>query len=236
LVYDATTEFDPTREYILLMHEIDPGLHAAVERGEAYDIRTKHDRYWTINGRSFPDNVSNNNVEWLPNQPYSALVEIEAFDPASGPLPPPALIRYANAGLEAHPFHPHGNHMELVGRDGRRYDERRANFTTTLGPGQSYDMFFRWLDVDAWDENLQPIPVNLPGNYNLVYKDGVTFFSNDAYLGAKEDLPVGTTSYNQCGEFYFPWHSHALNEVQNFDEGFGGQLTLVRVNPPGGCP
>ena len=53
---------------------------------------------------------------------------------------------------------------------------------------------------------------------------------------------MGVTSFNQCGEFYFPWHSHALFEFTNFDEGFGGMATLLRVdppanleNPPGSC-
>jgi hypothetical protein len=40
---------------------------------------------------------------------------------------------------------------------------------------------------------------------------------------------------NVCGEWYFPWHSHALNEFANFDEGFGGMATLMRVDPRGGC-
>jgi hypothetical protein len=40
---------------------------------------------------------------------------------------------------------------------------------------------------------------------------------------------------NVCGEWYFPWHSHALNEFANFDEGFGGMATLMRVDPGGGC-
>jgi hypothetical protein len=78
--------------------------------------------------------------------------------------------------------------------------------------------------------------VELPGINDIVYKDGVTFFSGDPDLGQRGDLPVGVTTYNQCGEFYFPWHSHALNEFQNFNEGFGGLATLVRVDPPGGCP
>ena len=33
----------------------------------------------------------------------------------------------------------------------------------------------------------------------------------------------------------FPWHSHALNEFTNYDQGFGGMATLLRVDPPGGC-
>jgi hypothetical protein len=47
---------------------------------------------------------------------------------------------------------------------------------------------------------------------------------------------VGVTLYNDCGEFNVPSHSHALNEFTNFDEGFGGLATLLRVEPPGGCP
>ena len=38
LAYDASTQFDPTREYILLLAEIDPDLHHAVETGGVYDF------------------------------------------------------------------------------------------------------------------------------------------------------------------------------------------------------
>jgi len=78
--------------------------------------------------------------------------------------------------------------------------------------------------------------VDIPGLQNLVFKDDSTFYSGDPRLGQQGSLPVGVTSYNECGEFYFPWHSHALFEFTNFDEGFGGLATLVRVDPPGGCP
>ena len=73
-------------------------------------------------------------------------------------------------------------------------------------------------------------------NYrNLTFKDGDTYFSGSAYLGQKGTLPTATVSQNICGEWYFPWHSHALNEFSNFDEGFGGMATLLRVDPRGGC-
>src|SRR3990172_502612 len=71
---DAATQFDPAREYLLLMHDMVPDLHRAVERNEPYDITTKHDRYWTINGRSFPDTIAADGVAYLPSQPYGALV------------------------------------------------------------------------------------------------------------------------------------------------------------------
>jgi len=68
-----------------------------------------------------------------------------------------------------------------------------------------------------------------------MFKDGNTFYSGKPYLGYKGTLPTGTVSQNVCGEWYFPMHSHALNEFTNFDEANGGMSTLLRVDPPGGC-
>ena len=58
--YDASTQFDPTREYLLLLGEIDPDLHHAVETGGTYDFNALHNRYFTINGREFPDTLQDN--------------------------------------------------------------------------------------------------------------------------------------------------------------------------------
>lgn len=240
---DVATEYNPDREFLLIMHDIDPDLHQAVERGDTYDVTTMHDRYWTINGRSFPDVLFGHFVPWLPGQPYGGMVQIEPYDATTNPLP--ALVRYANAGMINHPFHPHGNNLEIIARDGRLLrglngeDTGYESFTTTVGSGQTYDLLAMWTDVEAWDPIANQVPVNpqfpMPGLYNLVdAEDG--FFGGSPYLGNQADRLVGTVPYNECGEFYFPWHSHALNEFQNFDEGFGGLATLWRVDPPGGCP
>ena len=74
--------------------------------------------------------------------------------------------------------------------------------------------------------------MTLPQQQNLTYKDAATWYSGSPYLGVQDDLPVGVTSYNQCGEYYHVWHSHALNEAANYDTGFGGMFTLQRVDPP----
>jgi len=232
---DPSTEFDLGREYLLLFQEIDPLLHQAVEYGLDYNVTTRHDHYWLINGRGAVDTLLDNNVFWMPYQPYSSLVRVEAGAAL------PALIRYLDGGTVNHPFHPHGNTMQVVGRDGRALGAAALeNFTTTIGAGQTYDLLFRWDNVESWDPNTNPLPTSpnfpFPNLGNLVFKDDLTYYSGDEYLGQQGALPVGVTSYNECGEFYFPWHSHALNEIQNFDEGFGGMLTLVRVDPPGGCP
>jgi FtsP/CotA-like multicopper oxidase with cupredoxin domain len=241
---DASTIFNPDEEYLILMHEIDPNLHSAVEHGKPFHNAKFVDRYWTVNGRSFPDSIADNFASWLPSQPYGSLVRVEAQDPSAPGAP--ALVRMLNAGSVNHPFHPHANHIRAIARDGRLFkgpageNTSMEAFTKTLGSGETADILFSWRDVDAWrpesDLSANPVPVTMPGLQNLVFKDDLTFYSGSPYLGYTDDLPVGTTSYNECGEFFFPWHSHALNEFQNFDEGFGGLATLVRVDPPGGCP
>ena len=113
---DPSTQYDPAREYILIFNEIDPVLHHAVEVGGNYDFNKLHNRYFTVNGREFPDTIQDNGVAWLPNQPYGALVRVQPLAPTN---PLPALIRMVNAGELNHPFHPHGNHLRLIAQDGR---------------------------------------------------------------------------------------------------------------------
>jgi FtsP/CotA-like multicopper oxidase with cupredoxin domain len=231
---DASTEFNPNGEFLILLGEIDPVLHRKVALGQQPNLNKFDDDYWQINGRSFPDTISDNGASWLPNQPYGALVQIEPYDPSSNPNP--SLIRYVNAGMVNHPFHPHGNHMQVIAQDGRLLDNPYEDFTRTIGAGQTYDLLFQWDDADPWiSSGDPPADVTIPGFQDLVFKDGATFYSGDPNLGEQGEFPTGITSYSECGEFYFPWHSHALFEFTNFDEGFGGLATLLRVDPPGGC-
>ena len=41
---------------------------------------------------------------------------------------------------------------------------------------------------------------------------------------------------NQCGEYYHVAHSHALEQATNYGASFGGMMTLIRIDPPAGCP
>jgi FtsP/CotA-like multicopper oxidase with cupredoxin domain len=232
---NASTQF--VGEFLLVLHEIDPDLHRAVELGQPFDQTTRHDRYWTINGRSMPDLLLDNSSPLLPEQPYSALVRVEAQDPGN-PNPDRILVRYANAGTVNHPFHPHGNHLKAIAKDGRLLNgAAMETFTRTIAAGETFDLLFAWTNVENWTPGSNgDVPVQIPALLDLVFKDEVTFYSGDPHLGVQGELPPTVASFNECGEFYFPWHSHALQTVQNFDEGFGGMNTLVRVDPPGGCP
>ena len=61
-----TTTRDPVRpghaSILILLDEIDPDLHHAVETGGAYDFTKLHNRYFTVNGREFPDTIQDNGV------------------------------------------------------------------------------------------------------------------------------------------------------------------------------
>jgi hypothetical protein len=239
--YDGSgTTFDPRREFLLVLHEVDPVLHDAVQYGTPYDRGTLRNRYFTVNGRSFPDTIQANNAAYLPTQPYGALVRIKPYDASANPLP--AMIRMVNAGLLNHPFHPHGNHLRMIAQDGRRFltpggaDASTEHFGETIASGSTEDFLLAWTP-NAGDPNspANPFPVSIPNYRDLLFKDSNTWYSGSPYLGYKGTLPSGTTSHNVCGEFYFPWHSHALNEFTNFDAGFGGMATLMRVDPLVGC-
>ncbi|MFF0268198.1 multicopper oxidase domain-containing protein [Kribbella sp. NPDC004536] len=228
---NASTQFAPTREYLLLLSDIDSDLHHAVEVGGTYDVNALRNRYFAINGREFPDTIQDNGSALLPNQPYGALVRLQPNTPADNR---PALIRMINVGAVNHPFHPHGNHTRQIAQDGRLVASTE-HFGETIGAGQTEDFLLRWDDADNWNPTTNPLPVAQPNYRNLFFKDGNTWYSGSPYLGYKGTLPVGTTSQNACGEWYFPLHSHALNEFTNYDQGFGGMGMLLRVDPAGGC-
>jgi multicopper oxidase len=245
---NSSTRFDPKREYLLLLNELDPDLHHAVETGGTYDFTKLHNRYYSINGRQFPDTIQDNDSSLLPNQPYGALVRLQPSD--VGDASQNALIRMINAGALNHPFHPHGNHTREIAQDGRLIlgpgggSASSEHFGETIGSGQTKDYLLRW-DVQAtdtagvpfndnWNPNTNPLPVAQPNYRSLLFVDP-TFYSGNPYLGYKGTLPAGTSSLNVCGEWYFPFHSHALDEFTNFDEAFGGMGTLLRVDPRGGC-
>ncbi len=231
--YDRSdSEFNPSTEFMVLLSEIDPYLHQAVEQGKNFNMNRYHPRYWLINGRGFPDSIADNNASWLPTQPYGALAEIEPYDPGSNPRP--ALARYLNVGTEDYPFHPHGNNGTVIGRDGHALegdggeDLSFEKFAINIGPGQTWDVLFRWYDAEHYSPD-NPVTVTVPSLANSVIG---TFYSGSPYLGNKEVLPAGTATLNQCGEFYIISHNHALYQITSWGATMTGPITYMRIDPP----
>jgi FtsP/CotA-like multicopper oxidase with cupredoxin domain len=234
-----TTEFTPNEEFIILLSEIDPILHMAVEQGQPYNMNNYRSRYWLINGRSFPDTIAPNGADWLPEQPYSAMLYIHPLndDPGAGEAyhPNPALIRYLSVGTDIYPHHPHGNHGRVIAHDGNALvtpsgeDMSHEEFTLLIGPGQTYDVLFDWHDPEGWHPVDNPIPVTIPQLQNLVFG---TFYSGSPYLGAADLLPVGHQALNSCGEYYHISHNHALQQITAWGVVMSGHISFARIDPP----
>jgi FtsP/CotA-like multicopper oxidase with cupredoxin domain len=235
----ADSRFTPEEEFMVLLSDLDPYQHQAVEGGHGFNLNNYHPRYWLINGRGFPDSIADNAASFLPDQPYGALARIHPFDAATHPFP--GRIHYLNVGAETYPFHPHGNNGLVIGRDGRPLagpsgqDLSFEKFAINIGPGQTWDVLFRWYDAEAYDPTANPVPVTVPSVANMEY--GV-FFSGSPYLGQTGPLPPGASTLNQCGEYYIISHNHALFQITSWGVTLSGPITYVRVDPPApnNCP
>jgi len=182
--YDhADTCYD--REYLFQFAEMDPRIHTQAEAqvlaiqakggctagaaGCGLEVPTEpyHPAYFLINGRSMPDDMDPNYAVEYPHQPYNG-------DPHMHPGEL-TLIRVIGQGRWQHPFHEHGNHVRILGRDGNlilsssttalNYGNGGSGiglagpllFTTTTTPGLAFDGIFYWtakgLNWDAYGHN-----------------------------------------------------------------------------------
>jgi FtsP/CotA-like multicopper oxidase with cupredoxin domain len=101
-----------------------------------------HPAYFMINGRSMPDDMDPNYAPEYPHQPYNGNPHMHP-----GEL---VLLRIIGQGRWQHPFHEHGNHVRILGRDGNLIlSQSDPNslagpllFTTTTTPGLAMDGIF----------------------------------------------------------------------------------------------
>jgi hypothetical protein len=203
----VSTLYNPDREFLHMLTEVDPDLHACFEEARlgrtvtqtstdgtfsslcnanqapfTYDMTQYKARYWFINGRAFPDTIAPNNSAHLPAQPYSALVHVT---PRSASDVDPAVVRYLNAGPIAYPFHPHSEHEMYVGEDGR---PRVKAVTTTTS--QSASVGDKTITVVAGVVPQVGQTVDLPGQTTTAASvSGQVVTLTDALTAA---LPSGT--------------------------------------------
>ncbi len=248
--YDhAATVFD--QEYLFLLTEIDPDVHAAIEAGRPAraDMTAFWPVYWFINGRCSPDTMLPAFAPWLPHQPYDC-------QPAMLPGEK-LLMRLVGAGRDAHPFHFHGNNAAILARDGRMLESQPgvsgpdlagSEFTITVAPGQTTDAVFEWTGAKlGWDiyghtstnepmqpheyapDHGKPFPVILPSDMDLTYGG---HYSGSPFLGGMGMLPPAHEGLNPHGAFMFMWHSHNEKEIVNNNVFPGGMSTMMMVMPP----
>ncbi len=156
------------REYLFQFSEMDPNIHiqalaqvtACQAPGAAagchLNVPTEpyHPAYFMINGRSMPDDMDTNYAAQYPHQPYNGNPHMHPGEQV--------LLRIIGQGRWQHPFHEHGNHVRILGRDGNLIVSSTSAtqlagpllFTTTTTPGLAMDGIFYWtgrgLNWDAY--------------------------------------------------------------------------------------
>jgi FtsP/CotA-like multicopper oxidase with cupredoxin domain len=229
--YDsAATCYD--REYLFQFSEMDPNIHnqalaqvtaktgcAATNPACRLEVPTEpyHPAYFMINGRSMPDDMDTNYAPQYPHQPYNGNPHMHP-----GEL---TLLRIIGQGRWQHPFHEHGNHVRILGRDGNLIlSQTDPNslagpllFTTTTTPGLAMDGIFYWtgkgLNWDAYAHN--------PNSKDPSAKLSCTPDAN----GYNTAAPTAINYYEWCQDHNKPVQAAPFGDVPA-----GGPVTLPDPN------
>jgi FtsP/CotA-like multicopper oxidase with cupredoxin domain len=224
------------REYLFQFSEMDPKIHRQAEEqvaiagnctagsaGCSLNVATEpyHPGYFLINGRSMPDDMDPNYAREYPHQPYNGNPHMHPGEQV--------LIRVIGQGRWQHPFHEHGNHVRILGRDGNLIlasttagEQNLAGplfFTTTTTPGQAFDGIFYWtakgLNWDAYGHN--------PASLDPQAKLPCTPDANGYNTGVAAQSAIN----------YYEWcqdHYKALQLAPFGDVASGGPATLPDPN------
>ena len=220
------------REYLFQFSEMDPNIHTralaqvtaagsctAGAPGCSLNVPTEpyHPAYFMINGRSMPDDMDPNYAAEYPHQPYNGNPHMHPGEQV--------LIRVIGQGRWQHPFHEHGNHVRILGRDGNLIiSQTDPNslagpllFTTTTTPGMAFDGIFYWtgkgLNWDPYGHN--------PASADALAKLPCTPDSN----GYNTSAPTAINYFEWCQD-----HNKPLQVAPFGDVAGGGPATLPDAN------
>jgi FtsP/CotA-like multicopper oxidase with cupredoxin domain len=226
--YDnARTCYD--REYLFQFSEMDPAIHRQAEEqvtacgstaGCSLHVATEpyHPAYFLINGRSMPDDMDPNYAFEYPHQPYNGNPHMHPGEQV--------LLRIVGQGRWQHPFHEHGNHVRILGRDGNLILASTATnevnlagsllFTTTTTPGQAMDGIFYWtakgLNWDAY-------------GHKSGLSDPLAHPNCDGALNGYHSVTTDINFYEWCQDHFKPLQAHPFGDVAG-----GGPVTLPDPN------
>jgi len=247
--YDhAKTCYD--REYLFQFSEMDVNIHrqalAQVTAtngctsgmpGCSLEVPTEpyHPSYFLINGRSMPDDMDANYGAEYPHQPYNGNPHMHPGEQV--------LLRVIGQGRWQHPFHEHGNHVRILGRDGNLIlSQSDPNslagsvlFTTTTTPGLAFDGIFYWtgrgLNWDAYGHH-GPLPAPSASNPNgvtatVTVNDELPCVpdANGYYTKASGAPYTAINYYEWCQDHNKPLQAAPFGDVAN-----GGPATLPDPN------
>jgi FtsP/CotA-like multicopper oxidase with cupredoxin domain len=110
---DASTAFDV--EQVMVLSEVDPALNSNGSPA-TFDMRNYSPQYFLINGKAFP-----------------------GTDPLAGNPGEKVLLRYVDAGLQAHTMSTLGLSQTIIAQDGEPYAYSHNVVAETIATGQTLD-------------------------------------------------------------------------------------------------
>jgi FtsP/CotA-like multicopper oxidase with cupredoxin domain len=235
------------REYLFQFAEMDVNIHrnalaqvtatagcTAGAPGCSLEVPTEpyHPGYFLINGRSMPDDMDANYGAEYPHQPYNGNPHMHPGEQT--------LIRVIGQGRWQHPFHQHGNHVRILGRDGNLILSAtdanslagRLEFTTTTTPGLAFDGIFYWtgrgLNWDAYAHN----PASTDPNAKLSCTPDANGY-NTGFPASDPTFSTSPTAAIAGAINYYEWcqdHNKPLEAAPFGDVAGGGPATLPNPN------
>ena len=249
------------KEYIMLLSDIDSEWHKTIESSGYFNSKDFKPDYWLINGRSFPDTLlphdqtyTNKCNKDLTQLNYNSYIHINANNKV--------LLRMINAGYSAVPWHTHGWHFEIFGKDSiadpflslktlinidihNKVSNKAC--TVNIASGETYDLL-----IDATDKSYtyESYLINGQDYIQPLYSQILKIYPEDKnciYEIPTEPVDINdinTVNYleicSRCDSdsntsFYpqfYPMHNHDLYKSTNNGVYPGGQLTYIQADAP----
>ena len=209
------------KEYIMLLSDLDTRWHRMIEgHNIAFNPVDYRPDYWLLNGRCFPDTILPAQAVFAgntggPPPGYDSYVHVRTGQRL--------LLRMINMGYQTIPWHVHGYHFNIVGKDASPLVELGANgglhdnYTVTIGSGETYDLIVEVMDKSGIYKNKSPQDVP----YVPVPTADGGFYTYDG---------TAATFFPQ----FFPMHNHDDYKVTNNGVYPGGALALMQADAPAG--
>ena len=249
------------KEYVMLLSDIDSAWHESVSipnNPNPFNAVNFKPDFWLINGRAFPDTLlphplsvgSDPNLTQINYESYVHVKTNEKF-----------LLRMINMGYQVVPWHIHGWHFMVVGKDSHlspflvlgedckhiNHKLTEMGFTNTIGSGETYDLMitaddkrglYRNYIVNDQDcftslcEQLKEIS-HIDNNAIFDIPEEPVNCANPQLINYIEicNQPYGDPNDQFFPQFY-PMHNHDDYKVTNKGKYPGGQLTMIQTDAP----
>lgn len=254
---DIHSYFD--KEYVMLLSDIDTKWHDSVQTGGDFNPVNFKPDFWLVNGRAFPDtllpcplNPFSTDLEELPPINYESYVHVKTGDMF--------MLRMINMGYQVVPWHIHGWHFAVIGKDAnpsplliiseklglKGHEGMERGFTATIGSGETYDLL---IEAENKSPQYRNYIVNGQNCIASLCKQMHKIQNTDpAAIANIPTAPVNIKDMNTinyvdiCDETssitdnffpqFYPMHNHDDYKVTNNGVYPGGQLTYIQTDAP----